>query len=232
VRKLEYKTLAIIPARSGSKRLKDKNIKNLNGMPLIAYSILSAMKSGVFDRVIVSTDSEKYAEISKYYGAKIDFIRPKHLSSSSAKSIDLIRHAIEYYDSKDIIFDVVCLLQPTSPLRTSNHIKKAFELFKQNPSDSVISVTKGRGSNLCLKAISKNGSIKFNGFEECETLNNNHYYPNGAIYFFNKEFIKNNDFYFSNMTYLFEMKKEESIDIDTQNDFNLARVQLKKINEN
>ena len=224
---MEYKSLAIIPARSGSERLIDKNIKNLNGLPLIAYSILSAIRSGVFDRVIVSTDSEKYAEISRYYGAKVDFIRPNHLSCSSARSIDLIRHAIEYYDSKNILFDVVCLLQPTSPLRTSNHIKKAFELFKQNLSDSVISVTKGRGSNLCLKAISKSGSLMFDRFEECNNLEENHYYPNGAIYFFSKEYIKNNDFYYSNRTYLFEMKKEESIDIDTQEDFNLARVKLK-----
>lgn len=227
VNKLYYKSLAIIPARSGSERLKNKNIKILNGLPLIAYTILSAIESGIFDRVIVSTDSEKYAEISRQYGAEIDFIRPPHLSNSSSKSIDLIRHALDHYSSENICFDVVCLLQPTSPLRTSEHIKNAFLLFKDNFSDSTISVTKGQSSNLCLTAKSENNALRFLKFEDCDVPNDNHYYPNGAIYYFGSEFIRNNNTYYSQRTYLFEMTISESIDIDTINDFNLASVLLR-----
>ena len=227
--KLQYKSLAIIPARSGSERLKDKNIKIMNGLPLIAYTILSASKSRVFDRVIVSTDSVEYAEIAKRYGAKVDFIRPKYLSSSSSKSIDLIRHAVNYYKKININFEVVCLLQPTSPLRTSEHIKKAFALFKKNNSDSVISVTKGRGSKLCLEALYENNSLKYLKSINCNDANNNSYYPNGAIYFFSVKLINYHLDYYSSNTYLFEMDKSESIDIDTQYDFDLARKSQRKL---
>ena len=120
------KNIAIIPARSGSKGLPDKNIKELNRRPLIAYSIEAALNSGCFDTVMVSTDSEKYAEISRYYGAEVPFLRSEQTSSDSASSWDTVLEVLDRYESLGKTFDTFCLLQPTSPMRTADDIKSAY----------------------------------------------------------------------------------------------------------
>jgi CMP-N,N'-diacetyllegionaminic acid synthase len=224
---MKLRILGVIPARSGSKRLKDKNVRKINGLPLIAFTIKSAIESKVFDRVIVSTDSSEYAYISEQYGAKVDFIRPSYLSTSDAKSIDLIRHAINYYESRNNFFEVVCLLQPTSPLRTHKHIIEAFNIFKENLSDSVISVVRGKGSKICLTAKSENHLLKFDEIIDCNQKDKITYYPNGAIYIFKINYIKNNDDFYTNKTYLYNMSKKISIDIDTQEDFDKVELVLK-----
>ena len=121
------KNLAIIPARSGSKGLVDKNIKLLDGKPLIAYSIEAALQSGVFDMVMVSTDSEKYAEIAWNYGAQVPFLRSAETSSDTASSWDAVAEVIENYRKLGTVFDTFMLLQPTSPLRTAQNIREAYD---------------------------------------------------------------------------------------------------------
>lgn len=123
--------IALIPARSSSKRIIDKNIKKLVGHPLLAYTISSAIDSEIFTRVIVSTDSPHYAEISQYYGAEVPFLRPKEFATSTSPDIEWLHFTLEKLQDKQNgkIEDCFALLRPTSPARTSKTIKRAWKLF-------------------------------------------------------------------------------------------------------
>lgn len=125
------KRIAIIPARSGSKGLKDKNIKELNGKPLLAYSIEAALDSKQFDKVFVSTDSQIYADIAIQYGADASFLRSDKNSTDTAGSWDVVREVIDTFKSMGEEYDEIMLLQATSPLRTSEDIINAVELLKE-----------------------------------------------------------------------------------------------------
>jgi CMP-N-acetylneuraminic acid synthetase len=114
--------LALIPARSGSVRLPRKNLRDLNGRPLIAWSIEAALKSKYIDRVVVSTDDSEIAETSKRFGADVPFLRPPELATKDAKSIDVVIHALRHLESQLETFDYLILLQPTSPMRTAGHV--------------------------------------------------------------------------------------------------------------
>jgi len=121
--------LAIIPARGGSKRLPGKNIKPLLGKPLIAWTIEQAKKSSLISRVIVNTDSPQIAKIAKRYGAEVPFLRPAHLATDTSTSADMVLHTLKFYDRSNISFDIIVLLEPTSPLRADDDIDKALSLF-------------------------------------------------------------------------------------------------------
>ena len=114
------KNIAIIPARAGSKGLPDKNIKLLNGKPLLQYSVEAALGSGCFDKVMVSTDSEKYAEIAREAGAEVPFLRSAYTSTDKASSWDMVEEVLDGYERLGWTFDTFCLLQPTSPMRTGS----------------------------------------------------------------------------------------------------------------
>ncbi|MCK4825372.1 acylneuraminate cytidylyltransferase family protein, partial [bacterium] len=134
--------LALIPARGGSKGIPKKNIKPLLGKPLIAWTIEQAKKSKYFDIIIVSTDSEEIAKISEKYGAEVPFLRPKQLARDSSPTIDAIMHALNWFEERGEYFDIVVLLEPTSPLRKENDLDNAIELFIKNidKADSLVSV--------------------------------------------------------------------------------------------
>lgn len=134
------KILAIIPARSGSKGVKDKNIRLLADKPLIAYSIGAALQSKLISKTIVSTDSPEYAEVAKKYGAEVPFLRPDYLATDTASSIDVVIHVLEFLSSNNMHFDAVCILQPTSPFRKAGFIDKAIEQFINSKADALISV--------------------------------------------------------------------------------------------
>ena len=119
------KNIAIITARSGSKGLPHKNIKLLNGKPLMAWSIEAALKSGMFDTVIVSTDSEEYARIAREYGAEVPFLRSEATSGDNANSWDTVAEVLDNYRKLGREFDTFMLLQPTSPLRSAEDIQRA-----------------------------------------------------------------------------------------------------------
>lgn len=135
------KFLAIIPARGGSKGLPGKNIKNLNGKPLIAYSIEAAIEANIFDKIIVSTDSEEIAKIALKYGAEVPFLRPRELATDNANSMDALFHAIEFLKEQGEIYDYIMKLQPTSPLRTKKEILESVELLFEKSAESIISVS-------------------------------------------------------------------------------------------
>jgi CMP-N,N'-diacetyllegionaminic acid synthase len=194
---------------------------------MIYYTILSALNTELFSKVIVSTDSIQYARTSIKYGAEIDFLRPVELSTDSSSSVDLIRHALNYYISQGIFYDSVCLLQPTSPLRDASHIIESFKVFDENNADSLISVRKTNTARGSVFAELFNGYLKYmrkTNHDSRETM----YAPNGAIYIFKSSYILNNDEYYSNSTYLFLMDDISSIDIDTMEDLNIVSSYLTK----
>lgn len=121
--------VALIPARSGSKRVRDKNIRRLAGHPLIAYSIAAARASGVFDAVMVSTDSALYAEVARHYGAEVPFLRPPELSTDVSPDIDWIEHMLQRLTAEGRAFDCFSILRPTSPFRLPETIRRAWESF-------------------------------------------------------------------------------------------------------
>ena len=127
------RNIAIIIARSGSKGLKDKNIRLLNGKPLMAYTIEAALKSKCFDTVMVSTDSVKYKKIAEEYGAKVPFLRSKENSKDKTSPWEVVKEVLDKYKQMGKEYDTLCLLQPTSPLRDDKDIKKAYKLFVDNP---------------------------------------------------------------------------------------------------
>ena len=117
------RNIAIIPARSGSKGLKDKNIKELSGKPLMAYTIEAALESGIFDCVHVLTDSEKYAEIGRQFGADVSFLRDAKLAGNKSSTWDALRYVVQEYRKRGKEFELVTLLQPTFPMRNARNIK-------------------------------------------------------------------------------------------------------------
>lgn len=138
---MSKKCIAIIPARGGSKRIPKKNIKDFFGKPLIAYSIEVALKSKLFDKVIVSTDDEQIATVAKKYGAEVPFIRPKELSDDFTGTDEVVNHAINFLKDEGLKFDYVCTIYATAPLLKEEYLLQAFENLKNNDIKSVFSCT-------------------------------------------------------------------------------------------
>lgn len=224
------KNIAVIPARSGSKGLNDKNIKLLNGKPLIWYSIRSALDSGLFDEVMVSTDSEKYAEIAKECGASVPFLRSKSTSGDKASSWDAVKEVLDNYSIKGVQFDNVMLLQPTSPLRNAEDIVNAFDIMRKNNAMSVVSVCEVEHSPLWSNTLPKNGCLA--GFLRPEAANTTgrqelptYYRINGAIYLTKISEVLGENLY-TDSGFAYVMPRSRSVDIDTELDFKMAEFLL------
>ncbi len=227
------KAIAIITARSGSKGLKDKNIKILNGKPLIAYTIEAAMSSGCFDCVHVSTDSLEYAEIAKQYGAEVPFLREKNLASDTASSWDVMRSVIEKYACMGQDFKCAMLLQPTSPLRTAEDIQNAFVLLNEKNAEAVIGVCEIEHSPLWCNVLQEDGNMK--GFLKTEYRVPRQQLPvyyriNGAIYLVNTDFLMKHGNVFDKDSYAYIMPKERSVDIDSMVDFLFVEAYMREMN--
>jgi CMP-N,N'-diacetyllegionaminic acid synthase len=138
--------VALIPARGGSLRVPGKNVRPLAGHPLIAYTIAAAYESGVFDRVVVSTDSESIGEVARHYGAEVPFLRPGELASSTSPDIEWIVHALDHLRGRGETFELFSILRPTSPFRTGATIKRAYDrlLSHAGSADSVRAVVRCR----------------------------------------------------------------------------------------
>ena len=222
--------IAIIPARSGSKGLKDKNIKMLNGKPLLSYTIEAAVKSGQFEEVMVSTDSEEYAKIAKKYGASVPFLRSLDLSTDAASSWDVVEEVLEAYKSNGREFDTVCLLQPTSPLRDSNDIISAYARYEEKDAIAIVSVCEmehsPQWSNTLNEEQELNGFIKRNNAIQRQAIEK-YYRLNGAIYIVKTEEFCNDRFLYREGCYAYIMEQTKSVDIDTELDFKIAEVYMK-----
>ena len=220
------KNLAIIPARSGSKGLKNKNIKLLNGKPLIAYTIEAAMESGKFDEVIVSTESKEYASVAQKFGAKIPFLRDKDLAGDDSSIWEVLRNVLHNSPLNGIAFDTVTLLQPTSPLRSSSDIIKAFSLMNEKEAEAIVSVCLMDHSPLWSNTLPEDNSMK--GFIDTKVLKSRrqslskYYRLNGAIYLLKTDFLTKAENIYTEKTYALIMDRERSVDIDTILDFKFA----------
>lgn len=224
------KRIAIIPARSGSKGLKDKNIKLLKGKPLIDYSIEAAIRSDAFDTVFVTTDSKVYAEIAEKAGADAHFLRSEINSSDKASSWDTVREVISRFEDEGRFFDEIMLLQPTSPLRTYEDILKAIDVMNEKEALAVESLTEMDHSPLWSNTIPKDGNMDefFNEYSNKPRQALPTYYrENGAIYLIKRELIDKPDSeIFKNRCFAYIMPRERSIDIDVELDFKLAEVMM------
>ena len=224
------KNIAIIPARSGSKGLVDKNIKLLAGKPLIAYSIAAALETEKFDTVMVSTDSEKYAQIARDYGAEVPFLRSEKTSSDTASSWDAVAEVLEEYHRIGRDFDTFMLLQPTSPLRTPANICSAYEVFERKKAKSVISLCEVDHSPLQCNTLPENLSLE--GFIRKETKGKRrqdmqtYYRFNGAIYLSEVGFFLENHDIYREQCFAYIMNKRDSVDIDDEFDFVMAEAIL------
>ena len=223
--------LAIIPARGGSKGLRKKNIKTLGNKPLIAWSIESALNSKFISKTIVSSDNDEIITVSKQYGAEIPFKRPTNLATDTATTRDVLIHAIEYYKLKNITFDYIVLLQPTSPFRKKDDIDNAIKIAVENNIDMVVSV-KETSSNPYYVLFEENDegflekskNSNFTRRQDCPIV----YEYNGSIYVIKVKSLLNNDSMNFDKTIKFEMSKIHSVDIDNQFDFDFAEFLIKR----
>jgi CMP-N,N'-diacetyllegionaminic acid synthase len=220
--------LYIIPARGGSKGLPNKNIRLLDNKPMIAYSIIAAQNSHYKGKVVVSTDSEKIATISKEYGAEVPFMRPQELATDSAASIDVIFHAIDYYKERNIHFDVVALLQPTSPLRISEDINKAIKKLLDKNAEAIVGVCESEHHPLWTNTLPIDGSMKNFLPESIKGLNRQqlpiYYRLNGAIFISTVDALYKQKTFIHLNTFSYIMPHERSVDIDNEMDFKLAKL--------
>ncbi|MFH0709178.1 MAG: acylneuraminate cytidylyltransferase family protein [Pseudomonadota bacterium] len=214
--------LAIVPARGGSKRLPRKNVLDLAGKPLIAWTIEAGLKSKYIDKVVVTSDDNEILEISHLYGA--DCIkRPLDLASDTATTFDALKHTIDHLEN----FDYIVLLQPTSPLRNEQNIDEAIDLLFKREAGAVISVCEMEHSPLWSNTLPEDGEMS--EFLRKEVLNKrsqdlpSYYRLNGAVYICKTDKLLNEKtFFIKEKIFAYVMKKENSVDIDDLYDFHLA----------
>lgn len=225
--------LAVITARSGSKGLKDKNIKLLGDRPLLAYSIEAAKDSGMFEKIFVSTDSEQYAQIARQYGADVPFLRAESIAGDAASSWDAVREAVQGYERLGQRYDTVTLLQPTSPLRSAEDIRQGYRRFIEKEADYVIGVCCTEHSPLWCNTLPKDMSM--DGFISKEIDEKprqdlpDYYRINGALYIVRVSALGGVDDMYHQGCYAYVMPPERSIDIDTEFDFKVAELFMEQM---
>jgi CMP-N,N'-diacetyllegionaminic acid synthase len=222
---------AIIPARGGSKGLPGKNIKSLLGKPLIAYTIEAAIRSAAVEEVIISTDDQEIADVCKSFGGSVPFMRPDHLATDDSPAVDSYLYTIDRLEKeRGITIPEIMVLLPTCPLRTAEDIDNAADLYTQKQADSVVSYVEEHHPIYWHRKVDQEGRL-FN-FWDGENLNNRQafektYYPNGAIYIFKTEILRQRKYYTQN-SFAYIMPRKRSVDIDSIDDFELAEFFLKQ----
>ena len=234
------KVLGVILARGGSKGVPKKNIRKIDGKPLIAYTIEAALSSQVFSQLVVSTDSKEIASVAKECGAQVPFMRPDELAQDHVWSRDALKHAVlESERVYDVIYDYVIELPCIAPLRNETHIREAYEKLRDNNCDSVTSfvqmqdkhpvrmkkIINGKIYDFCKEYPEGEGSRR-QDLEPC-------YIRNGAIYAMTRRCIVEDFSRHGKICLPYIMEESESINIDTMLDFRLAEILLKeRANEN
>jgi len=231
--KRKKKFLAIITARGGSKSIPKKNIKKLAGKPLIKYTLEAAKKSKLLNRYIVSTDDKEIADYCKRRGAEVPFMRPKYLATDTAKSLDVLVHAVKYLEKKEGYRpDYIITLQPTSPLRTSQDIDNSIKLILKNKeADSLVSVIPIQNTHHPYKVMTFNGKY-LNQYKKGRVIRRQDlpefYARNSAIYITKYDILMKDKKIIGNKCLPYFMPKERSIDIDDKFDWGIAKFLLKK----
>ena len=222
--------LGTICARGGSKGIKDKNIRELAGKPLIAYTIEAFKKWGKADRIVCSTDSEKIAENAKNYGAEIPFTRPKELATDDAPKLKVIQHIVTFCEKQENKkYDIIVDLDPTAPLRKQKYIDEAFNKFikynannlysvclaRKNPYFNMVELDEKGYTHLC-----KESSVARR--QDAKPV----YEMNASIYIYKRDYLLKTNTIHSNKTIIYEMPDIASIDIDSELDFKFAEFLL------
>lgn len=226
--------ICLIPARGGSKGIPKKNIKLLAGKPLIAWTIEQALKSKYLDKVLVSTDDEEIAKISKKYKAEVPFLRPKWLARDKSPTSDTIIHAINWFENRGEIFDILVLLEPTSPLRKENDIDKALEEFIKNYAlaDSLVSVGEVHMENPYIVKKIENGYVKpfvkvnkkINQRQDLPKV----YFPYGVIYAVKVQSFKDKKTFYLDKILPYFIERWQNYEVDDIYDFYCIEIILNK----
>lgn len=220
------RVLYLIPARKGSKGLPGKNVKLLAGKPLVAYSIETALSVTAPEHICVTTDCPEVIKIANDMGVSVPFVRPAHLASDVAGSYEVIMHAINHYQSRNLFYDFVMLLQPTSPFREGKHLMDVLNLSSLHPgSEMIVSVREAKDNpyfNLfeqnSLGYLIKSKPAEYSTRQECPKV----YAFNGSIYLMRVEALKGKKIQELGQIVKYEMSAEHSIDIDSQMDWHIA----------
>lgn len=224
--------IAFIPARGGSKGVVDKNIRNINGFPLIFWSIQQALKSVKVSEVYVSTDSMQIAELAKKFGAKVPFLRPTILASDTASTESAMMHFANWLSKSNDNVQNLILLQPTSPIRLVKTLDSALEFFEETKCDSLLSVTKSH--KFCWKKSETDFGTAQYDFknrprrQDIRTQDQN-YIETGSIYISNfAKFLHEKNRLFGNIA-LFETSECEAYEIDTLMDFKICEQIMREL---
>lgn len=225
--------LAVITARGGSKRIPRKNIKDFCGKPIMAYSIEAALKSGVFDTVMVSTDDREIAEIAEKYGATVPFFRSEKTSNDFAVTSQVLAEVLEEYESRSQRFDRVCCIYPTAPFITAERLRTAMELLEEKQADSVLPVVRfsfppQRG------VVLEDGFLRFKWPEHRNTRSQDlesFYHDVGQFYCVNIESFREQQVLVMEKTVPLILSELEIQDIDTEEDWKLAELKYQMLKE-
>ena len=223
------KVLCTICARKGSKGVPNKNIKEILGKPLIAFSIEQALESSLFDKIVVSTNSDEITTIAKKYGAECWFSRPSELCKDDSAKIPAIQHALRESEKKfNCKFDQIIDLDVTSPLRNVQDIRKAYNIFLKDGLDNLITGTKSRRNPYFNMIEIKNGKVelskKLKNTPVSRQLSPQVYDMNASIYIWSRDFLLKSNSLFSGRLGFYEMPEDRSIDIDSQLDWEVVKM--------
>lgn len=227
---MTLKYLAIIPARGGSKGILGKNLKEVNGKPLIAWSIEHALSSPEIQQVIVSTDNEEIARVSEDYGAEVPFIRPIDLAQDATPTEPVLIHALDFYEKQGYFFDAVILLQPTSPFRKQSTLSKAIKEFENSNSDSLLSVCENH--HFFWKNKAKPEALyDFQNRPRRQDISefDRWYRENGSIYITRVDILRKNNNRLGGKISMFVMTEEESWEVDSAADLKIASVLMSEV---
>lgn len=221
-----YKIICVIPARGGSKGVPRKNIKELAGKPLIAYTIEQARQSKYIDRTIVSTDDKEIADIAKQCKAEVPFMRPKYLAGDNAASVDVLVHLIDWVQKHEKYdFDILVMLHATAPLRAVSDIDNCIKMLVEKKTDNVFSVTEAqRNPYFNMVEVDKRGRValskkgSFASRQSAPLV----YDMNASVYVWWKDILKKEKKVFLENSRIYIMPKDRSVDIDDDFDFRIA----------
>ena len=222
--------LALIPARGGSKGIKGKNIIPVAGKPLIAWTVEASLKSSYIDDTVITTDNREIASVAERFGAEVPFMRPSELAGDKSKTIDAVIHALETLRNAGRVYDVLVLLQPTSPTRTYNDIDGAINTFFAQGERGLVSVSPVEDSPLLIRYVSPDGEMTplLDVNSTCRRQDMPEYFRvNGSIYV-NRVADINISVSFNDNPIAYIMSREHSVDIDELKDIILAEYFMKK----
>ncbi len=225
--------LGLINARGGSKGVPGKNIRPMNGKPLIGYSIECAKQSRYIDKVIVSTDDPQIINVAKSFGAEVPFLRPTELASDTAKQIDAMIHAVSFLEDKGEHYDIVCVLQPTCPMRISKDVDSTLELLVSSNADSAITITDvgGRHPKTLYKKSDEGRIQPYLESDTAGVLRQNFeelYWRTGAVYAMKRDILMDKKSLYGDDIRGHVMPEERCFNIDSPFDWNLCEAYMAK----